>query len=52
MSPRQLALTQLKFFGGLEMKETADVLGVSLSTAEQDWRLARAWLHKELSRDA
>ncbi|MCL4211261.1 MAG: hypothetical protein KJZ68_11420 [Phycisphaerales bacterium] len=39
----------MRFFAGMTMEEAADVLGVSLSTAEADWRFARAWLAKELA---
>jgi RNA polymerase sigma factor (TIGR02999 family) len=39
---------ELRFFGGLGVAETAEVLGVSPSTVARDWRFARAWLHREL----
>jgi len=39
----------IDFFGGLSMKETAEVLGVSPSTLRHDWTLARAWLQREIS---
>jgi DNA-directed RNA polymerase specialized sigma24 family protein len=41
---------QLKFFGGLSVDEMAEVLSVSRSTIEDDWRVARAWLKRELAR--
>lgn len=41
-------LIELRFFGGLSHPEIAEVLGVSLSTVERSWRLARAWLYKTL----
>lgn len=41
-------LVELRFFGGLTTEETASVLGVSARTVERDWRLARAWLRKEV----
>ena len=41
-------LVELRFFGGLTTEETAEVLGVSSRTVERDWRLARAWLRKEV----
>ena len=47
---RAARVVQLKFFGGLSTDEMADVLRVSRSTIEDDWRLARAWLKRELSR--
>ena len=39
---------ELRFFGGLRNPEIAEVQGVSLSTVEADWRVARAWLRREL----
>jgi RNA polymerase sigma-70 factor (ECF subfamily) len=46
--PRHGRIVELRFFGGLTIDETADVLGVSHATVERDWRLARAWLHRKL----
>jgi RNA polymerase sigma-70 factor, ECF subfamily len=46
---RHVDIVVLKFFGGMTMQEIAARLEVSLSTAESDWRLARAWLSKELA---
>lgn len=43
-APRQARLIELRFFGGLTAEQTAEVLGCSLSTAEREWRVARAWL--------
>jgi len=40
---------ELRFFGGLSVDETAEVLKVSNATVRRDWRLARAWLHRELA---
>jgi len=48
--PRQAQLVESRFFGGLDLAETAEVLGVSLATAERDWRAARAWLSATLRR--
>ena len=48
--PRQVDVVELRFFGGLSVRETAEVLGVSVRTVEEDWRFARAWLHRELQR--
>jgi RNA polymerase sigma factor (TIGR02999 family) len=48
--PRQAQLVESRFFGGLELAESAEALGVSLATAERDWRAARAWLSAELHR--
>ena len=47
---RAARVVQLKFFGGLSTDEMAEVLSVSRSTIEDDWRVARAWLKRELSR--
>jgi RNA polymerase sigma-70 factor (ECF subfamily) len=47
--PRHAQIVQMRFFGGLESPEIAEVLDVSLSTVERDWRFARAWLQKQLS---
>lgn len=43
-------LVELHFFGGLTLEETAQVLSISLSTAKRDWKFARAWLQRELSK--
>ncbi len=47
--PQQSQLVELRFFGGLSHPEIAEVLGVSLSTVERKWRLARAWLYQALN---
>jgi RNA polymerase sigma factor (TIGR02999 family) len=50
--PRQSQIVDLRFFGGLTQEEAASALGVSLATANRQWRLARAWLHQRIaSRD-
>ena len=46
---RKSRVVELRFFGGLSMEETAEVLGVSSDTVLREWRLARAWLLRELS---
>lgn len=46
---RKARVIELRFFAGLEVKETAAVLGVSPETVMRDWKLAKAWLLKELS---
>jgi DNA-directed RNA polymerase specialized sigma24 family protein len=43
---------ELKFFGGLRIGEVSEVLGISSATVERDWAVARAWLHREISRTA
>jgi RNA polymerase sigma factor (TIGR02999 family) len=52
MDPQQGKVVELKFFGGLSIEDTAEVLGVSSSTVKRDWITARAWLHRELDRSA
>jgi DNA-directed RNA polymerase specialized sigma24 family protein len=41
-------MVELRFFGGLSVEETAEVLGVSADTVKRDWRLAKLWLLREL----
>lgn len=48
IEPRQSRIIELRHFGGLSVEETAEVLGLSPSTVKLDWRMARAWLHREL----
>ena len=45
---RAAKVVELKFFGGLENEEIAEVLALSVATVKRDWALARAWLHREL----
>lgn len=45
---RKAQVVELRFFGGLSIEETADVLGLSHATVERDLKLARAWLRKEM----
>ncbi|MBN8480426.1 MAG: sigma-70 family RNA polymerase sigma factor [Xanthomonadales bacterium] len=48
ISPRQAHVVDLKFFGGLELEQIADMLDVARPTVVRDWRMARAWLQREL----
>lgn len=48
LDERQSKVVELRFFGGLSVEETAATLGVSPRTVEEDWRMARAWLKREL----
>jgi DNA-directed RNA polymerase specialized sigma24 family protein len=48
-SPARAELVKLRFFAGLSVSEAAEVLGVSLATAERYWTFARTWLYAELS---
>jgi RNA polymerase sigma factor (TIGR02999 family) len=50
MDARRAQVIELRFFGGLTVEETADVLKVSRQTVLRDWQLARAWLSRELRR--
>lgn len=50
LSPRQSRVVEMRFFGGLSLEETAEVLQVSVGTVRRDWTLARAWLYRELTR--
>jgi len=49
LDPRQARIVELRFFGGLNVSEVADVLGVSKRTVESDWTMVRAWLRRELA---
>jgi len=48
LDPRKAQVIEMRFFGGLSVEETAEVLGVSQQTVMRDWKLARAWLMREL----
>jgi RNA polymerase sigma factor (TIGR02999 family) len=49
MAPRQARVVELRFFGGLEVEETAEALGVSPATVKRDWTFARAFLLQSLN---
>jgi RNA polymerase sigma-70 factor (ECF subfamily) len=49
IDPRQSRLVELRFFAGLDVEEAAEVMGVSPTTIKREWRLAKAWLSRELS---
>ena len=49
MDEQQAKLVELRFFAGLTARESAEAMGISLSTAERKWRLTKAWLRRELS---
>ena len=49
LDPRKTQVVELRFFGGLNVEETAEVLKISLDTVMRDWKFARAWLARELS---
>jgi len=48
MNPRQAVMVESRFFGGLEIPEAAEMLGVSEATVLRDWRAAKAWLANQL----
>jgi RNA polymerase sigma-70 factor, ECF subfamily len=48
MDPQQGRIVELKFFGGLSIEEIAEVLSIGHATVERDWKMARAWLRKQL----
>lgn len=50
LEPRQAQVVECRFFGGLDVAETATLLGISEATVLRDWRAARAWLARELER--
>ena len=47
VDPQQSRIVELKFFGGLSIEETAEVLGIGHATIERDWKMARAWLRRK-----
>jgi RNA polymerase sigma factor (TIGR02999 family) len=51
-NPRAARVVELRFFGGLTLDEIGEMLGVAEKTARRDWQAARAWLRKEVRRDA
>ena len=51
IDPRKGRVIEMRFFGGLSVEETAEALSVSPETVMRDWKLARAWLYRELSAD-
>ena len=50
VDPRKEKVVELRFFGGLSVEETAQVLGISPQSVLRDWKMARAWLMSELAR--
>jgi RNA polymerase sigma factor (TIGR02999 family) len=52
LDPKQGRIVELRFFGGLSIEETAEILGVSPATVKREWALARAWLRRELMSEA
>jgi len=52
LDPQQSRIVELRFFGGLSIEETAEVVGLSTATVNREWASARAWLFREISRGA
>jgi RNA polymerase sigma factor (TIGR02999 family) len=50
IDPRQSRVVVLRFFAGLSLEETSEVMGIATATVQRDWTAARAWLHREISR--
>ncbi len=51
VDPRRARVVEMRFFGGLSVEETAAALDISTESVMRDWRLARAWLARELSKE-
>jgi RNA polymerase sigma-70 factor, ECF subfamily len=51
VDPRKSQVVEMRYFGGLNIEETAEALGVSIGTVNRDWRLARSWLIREMKRE-
>ena len=49
LHPRKCQIVELRFFGGLTVEETAEVLGLSAITIKREWRSAKAWLHTQIA---
>jgi RNA polymerase sigma factor (TIGR02999 family) len=50
VDPQQSRIVELRFFGGLSIEQTAEVLGISPATVKRDWSMAKAWLYQELAK--
>ena len=50
LDPRKVQVVEMRFFAGLSVEETAEVMKVSTITVIRDWNSAKAWLHRELQR--
>jgi RNA polymerase sigma factor (TIGR02999 family) len=51
IDPRKSRIVELRFFGGLTVEETAEVMGLAPITIKREWRSAKAWLHSEIGED-
>ena len=52
LDPQQSRIVELRFFAGLSIEETAEVLGISPATVKRDWSTAKIWLRREISKQA
>ena len=50
VAPRQCRIVELRYFGGLNIEETAEALSISPATVKREWTMAKAWLRREISR--
>jgi RNA polymerase sigma-70 factor (ECF subfamily) len=50
LAPRQSRIVELRFFAGLSIEDTSEVLGISRATVKRDWITARMWLYREISK--
>jgi len=48
VDPRKSEVVELRFFGGLSIEETAEVMKISVATVQREWRAARAWLQRAM----
>jgi RNA polymerase sigma factor (TIGR02999 family) len=51
IDPEKARIVELRYFGGLSIEETAEVIGVSVPTVNRHWKMAKAWLYSELAHD-
>jgi len=51
LDPRKCQVVELRFFGGMSVEESAEVLGVSVVTVMRDWSTAKAWLHRAMEKE-
>ncbi len=52
LDARQCKIVELRFFGGLSIEETAEVVDISQATAKREWATARVWLHRTITKGA
>jgi len=52
VTPRQMQVVEMRFFGGLSVEETAEVLKISPQSVKRDWKLAKVWLRREMQKGA